>query len=110
MPSVLCVHAESNIRYTQRRCAAGTANKSAIDLFRFHYAITVDTDAYRRVRSCLRAINPTMPNGISHAKYLILLSALQSFAVTDDEGELLLKTHHKAFADGFYSKRRGALM
>src|SRR5665213_730485 len=92
------------------RIIARSNNKSAIDIFSFHHAITIDRVAYLRVRKYLSAVNPSMPNGISHSKFLVLLSALQSYFIDDDERKILLTIHHRAFADGFYSKRLASLM
>jgi len=47
--------------------------------------------------------NPSLPLKISHPKFLMLLSVLQGFAISEEERAKLIKLHHTAFLDGFYS-------
>lgn len=83
----------------------GSANKAAIEIFQFHRALMQDSATYKAVRAYLREQNPSLPSKISHPKFLMLLSVLQGHTISDAEHQTLIKIHHTAFLDGFYSQR-----
>ena len=88
---------------------ANANNKSAGELFDFHKALTTDKPTYTRVRKYMSAPNPSLPNNITHGKFLMLLSLLQGYVLEEEERKNLLTIHHKVFADGFYAARLGPL-
>jgi len=83
----------------------GANNKSALEVLYFHQSLMQKQSTYKSVRAYLAAPNPSLPLAISHPKFLMLLSILQGYAVSGDERSKLIKLHHKAFLDGFYSQR-----
>lgn len=83
----------------------GANNKSALEILRFHELLRQDATAYKTMRSYLTNRNPSLPLKISHPKFLMLLSVLQGFAISEEERAKLIKLHHTAFLDGFYSQR-----
>src|SRR5262245_34570534 len=92
------------------RMIVGSNNRGAKEVLSFHRALTNEKSAYVRVRDYLRATNPTLPNHISHPKYLMLLTVLQGYVVEEEERKSLIKVHHKAFSDGFYGWRLNPLV
>jgi hypothetical protein len=88
----------------------GANNKPAIEVFQFHRELSQAPAAYKALRPYLTTLNPSLPSQISHPKFLMLLSVLQGFAISDDERGKLIKLHHSAFLDGFYSQRLTALL
>jgi hypothetical protein len=80
-------------------------NKAANDLANFHRMMRNEPAKYASVKHYLIQENPSLPNRIRHAKFLMLLSVLQGYSISEEERELLFKKHHRAFGDGFYATR-----
>jgi hypothetical protein len=58
----------------------------------------------RQIAKFLRANNPTEPAGISHGKFLLLLSALRNAALTKQEVHQLVRGHFAVRNDPFYMR------
>lgn len=74
----------------------------AISVLEFHEALAADRSAYYAVRIFLEAGTPSMPTGISHAKSLMLASALWNSSVPKRDRAKLLGTHSIAMNDIYY--------
>lgn len=77
-------------------------NHGATDVLQFHQDIRIDKAAYNRVKPIIRATNSSMPLGISHPKFLVLLSVLASPHVSDGEKTRLIVAHKIAWRDALY--------
>jgi hypothetical protein len=88
-----------------RTLLEGANNKAGLEVLYFHQSLRESQRTYKAVRAYLTALNPSLPLQISHPKFLMLLSLLQGFTISDEERTKLIKLHHRAFSDGFYSQR-----
>lgn len=82
-----------------------TKNRSAEEIYIFHERVRADPTAVKAIRSIVIAPNSSKKLGITHAKWLILLSVLSSATVSDSQKALYINAHKAAWADRFYRYR-----
>lgn len=73
-----------------------------LSVFDFHEAIATEVTAFKAAKPFVEAGNPSLPTGISHAKMLILASAMWNKAIPTAERAKLLGTHALAMSDTYY--------
>ena len=73
-----------------------------MSVYEFHHSIANDSKGYYSAKSFIEAGNPSMPVGISHAKILMLATALWNKAIPKIERAKLLGVHTKAMNDTYY--------
>lgn len=77
-------------------------NSDTFEVFSFHYNLVHDAKSVVAIKSIVSAANPTKPLGITHPKFLVLLSALQNVHLKDGQKIQLLKNHKAALLDKYY--------
>jgi hypothetical protein len=87
------------------RIISRSNNRAAEEVFRFHNSLSKEAYMYRKISRFILEPNESLPNKISHAKFLMLLTVLQGHSISEDERRTLIKIHHRAFSDGFYAIR-----
>lgn len=80
---------------------AGTFSSQAV--LHFHSELQSRTAGYKAVKKFISATNPSLPNRITHAKFLMLLSVLHNKTLPPSEVSHLKTTHNIALSDDFYS-------
>ncbi len=80
-------------------------NPDAYEVFSFHHNLVHDVKNVSAIKSIISASNPTKPLGITHPKFLVLLSALQNVHLKDGQKIQLLKNHKAALQDKYYRHR-----
>jgi hypothetical protein len=73
-----------------------------LSVFEFHEAIANDKTSYYAAKAFIEPGNPSLPTGISHAKVLMLATALWNPTVAKAERAKLLGTHALAMSDTYY--------
>lgn len=73
-----------------------------LSVFEFHESIATDKQGYFAVKPFIEAGNPSVPAGISHAKLLMLASALWNPHVSKLDRAKLLACHATAMKDSYY--------
>ena len=89
---------------------AGTFNTGVRDTYKFHVKLRKDNLVFDAMFDALKAPNLTRGTGITHAKFLCLLSALQNPNVPTARIKILRNNHFRAFGDAYYrsiAKRLG---
>jgi hypothetical protein len=82
------------------RRAGNTWSSSVLD---FHRQLAAGTVGYESIRKFVVAGNPSMPNRITHSKFLVLLSLLKNPDLTPTAVGYLKKMHAWALTDHYYS-------
>jgi hypothetical protein len=77
-------------------------NVSADETLDFHRQLSDGSKFVAAVGKFIRAANSSRPLGITHSKFLMLLSVLQNPAVSDAEKKKYLAAHSRAWADPYY--------
>lgn len=85
-----------------RRLVRRHGGPEALSVLEFHEALASDPQAYLSIRAFLKAGTPSQPNGISHAKMLMLASALWNHSVPKLDRAKLLGFHSYAMSDVYY--------
>jgi hypothetical protein len=80
-------------------------NIGAIAVAGFHFNLQKDTKAVSSVRKIIAAKNTSKTLGITHAKFLMLLSVLRNGEISNHEKKRLVRTHCDAWKDIFYRDR-----
>lgn len=81
-----------------------TLNSGVRETYNFHISLATEISTFKAMFDALKAPNLSRGTGITHAKFLCLLSALKNSAVLPTE-ILTLKTNHSlAFTDAYYKK------
>lgn len=73
-----------------------------LSVLEFHEAIATDARAFRAAKAFIEPGNPSVPIGISHAKILMLATALSNSTVPKLERAKLLGHHSLAMTDTYY--------
>lgn len=102
-------------RYSQeeaayRKLIASTMNVGVHQVFRFHLKLSSDLTTFNQMFVFLQAVNPSRGTGITHPKFLCLLSALLNSNAPSQKRLKLRNNHTKAFTDSYYkniAKRLG---
>lgn len=79
---------------------AGNAWSNSV--LQFHMELSSGTVGYTAVKNFIQAPNPSLPNLISHAKFLMLLSILHNLDLVPTAVTHLKKVHQWALADEYY--------
>lgn len=93
-----------------KRLLADTLNSGVRDTYKFHMKLATDLPTFKAMFDALKAPNPSRGTGITHAKFLCLLSALKNPAAPVAQITTLRANHSRAFEDAYYkeiSKRVG---
>lgn len=92
----------------EREEYVGYLEKSRNTAFRsvvlFHQHLSEKGKAFNAMFPALRVPNQTRGTGITHAKFLCLLSALGNPEATDDQKRLLRQANNKVLEDVFYRR------
>lgn len=70
--------------------------------FRFHRRLERDARLARAIRPYIAAPNPSKGTGITHAKFLLLLSVLRNPTVSATDKEALVLRHSNSWRDAYY--------
>ena len=85
-----------------RHVIRASLNEDAIGVMQFHEDLCFQSGAYDAVSSFLSAPNSSLPLGITHSKFLMLLSALASERISQLQKNRLLAKHERLSRDNFY--------
>lgn len=93
-----------------RKLLSSSMNVGVHQVYRFHLKLESDADTFNRMFDSLKAVNPSRGTGITHPKFLCLMSALQNLNVPAAKVSKLRGNHKLAFMDTYYrsiAKRLG---
>jgi hypothetical protein len=79
-----------------------TLNGGVRATYKFHVNLAQDAKMFKDMFNALKAPNPTRGTGITHAKFLCLLSALRNPAGSAAQIATLKANHAVAFTDAYY--------
>lgn len=79
-------------------------NHGTRDTYKFHIRLESDRDLFAAMYRALSHPNPSRGTGITHAKFLCLLSALRNRAVPPAQTQLLIEQHARAWRDIYYKR------
>jgi len=77
---------------------------AASSVIQFHYELSDTVDGYTAIRKFMVAPNTSLPNRISHAKFLMLLSLLSNTSIAPGATARLMTIHAVALTDPFYAR------
>jgi hypothetical protein len=80
---------------------AGNAWSSSV--LEFHRQLATGTEGYVSIRKFVVAGNPSMPNHLTHSKFLVLLSLFKNRSIAPIAAANLKKVHAWALTDQYYS-------
>ena len=89
---------------------ADTLNAGVREVYKFHMDLAKDLPTFKAMFHALKAPNPSRGTGITHAKFLCLISALRNLAAPPAQIATLRTNHSLAFEDSYYraiAKRLG---
>jgi hypothetical protein len=89
------------------RAILRSGNPGALATYRFHKRLEQDKKTFNGMFEPLRNPNPSKGTGITHPKFLCLLSALKNKQATERQLTLLKSNNEKAFADVYYRRLVG---
>jgi hypothetical protein len=75
----------------------------AQDVFSFHKGLSTTTLDYTAIKSFIRATNNSVPNQLTHSKFLMLLSLLHNESIAPTAVTDLRGAHSVALTDPFYA-------
>jgi len=78
-------------------------NPWSMSVLQFHLELTSGTKGYTAIKNFVLAKNTSLPSGISHAKFLMLLSLLSNSDIAPTAVANLKKVHARAITDDYYS-------
>jgi hypothetical protein len=81
---------------------AETLNSGVRETYKFHINLAKDRSTFTAMFNVLKAPNPSRGTGITHAKFLCLLSALRNPAASPAQIAILKNNHSRAFQDTYY--------
>lgn len=81
-----------------------TLNSGVREAYKFHMSLSQDSKTFLNMFNTLKAPNPSRGTGITHAKFLCLLSALRNPTASAAQLNLLVSNNHLAFKDAYYRK------
>ncbi|WP_426258061.1 RNA-directed DNA polymerase [Sphingomonas sp. DC1600-2] len=73
-----------------------------MSVYDFHHSIANDAIGFRSAKPFIDAGNPSLPVGISHAKVMMLATAMWNKGIPKIERAQMLATHAKAMTDTYY--------
>lgn len=79
-----------------------SGSSSAHEVYDFHDDLRRDPKRFDMCFSYLKAVNISRRSGVSHSRFLLLLSALANDAVATSKKTQLLKAHRLAWADAYH--------
>ncbi|MDA9549826.1 hypothetical protein ACM43_36275 [Bradyrhizobium sp. CCBAU 45321] len=79
-----------------------TLNSGVRAAYKFHINLSQDPGVFKQMFSALAVPNPSRGTGITHAKFLCLLSALRNSAVPPAQIAKLKTAHAVALGDAYY--------
>lgn len=79
-----------------------TLNSGVRETYKFHSSLAQDTKTFNAMFNALHARNDSRGTGITHAKFLCLLSALKNPSVPHAQITRLRNNHSLAFEDAYY--------
>lgn len=79
-----------------------TFNPGVREVYKFHLSLSEDKSVFKSMFSALKSPNPTRGTGITHAKFLCLLSALRNKNVPHAQLATLRVNNSLAFQDAYY--------
>lgn len=77
-------------------------NPGARDTYKFHVRLREEVTVFRSMYDALKSPNPSRGTGITHAKFLCLLSALQNTKAPLAQKKTLKKNHVRTWRDAYY--------
>lgn len=78
-------------------------NLSSGSVVEFHHELVSHPSGYTSVRRFIDAPNPSLPNLISHSKFLMLLSLLNNPTIAPTAVSQLKRIHKRALSDPYYA-------
>ena len=81
-----------------------TSNIATISVLQFHDELSTTTSGYTSIGGFIRAPNKSLPNQISHSKFLMLLSALHNPTIVPTAASHLKSIHSVALSDEYYKQ------
>lgn len=81
-----------------------TLNAGVRETYKFHINLSQDSKTFRLMFDALRAPNPSRGTGITHAKFLCLLSALCNERASLSSISTLIIKNNKVFEDTYYKR------
>lgn len=85
-----------------RKVLFETLNPGVRKAYKFHAALASDLNTFNSMYAALSSPSPTRGTGITHAKFLCLLSALKNSAAPTVKIAKLRAIHNRAFEDAYY--------
>jgi hypothetical protein len=79
-----------------------TGNPWSMSVLQFHLDLAAGPKGFKAIKNFVLAPNPSLPNNISHAKLLMLLSLLRNPDIAPTAVENLRKVHRWALNDPYY--------
>jgi hypothetical protein len=79
------------------------SSRGAQEVLDFHHKLSNTTQGFTSVRKFLMAPNPSLPNRLTHAKFLMLLSSLRNQSIPPVAISRLRNQHALALTDEFYA-------
>jgi hypothetical protein len=79
-----------------------TLNSGVRETYKFHMKLAEDLPTFRKMFDALKAPNPSRGTGITHAKFLCLLSSLNNSTAPAAQIATLRTNHSRAFEDTYY--------
>jgi hypothetical protein len=80
-----------------------TLNSGVRETYNFHMKLAKDRSTFNKMFDALKAPNPSRGTGITHAKFLCLLSALSNALAPAAQIKILRTNHSRAFEDTYYN-------
>ncbi|WP_304939315.1 RNA-directed DNA polymerase [Methylobacterium sp.] len=77
-------------------------NRDATEVWQFHNDVSRDSKSLMAVKSIIAAPNPSRPLGITHPKFLVLLSIFANPNFSPKQKSLLINSHSQARKDPYY--------
>lgn len=80
-------------------------NRWCQSIIDFHQGLASTTKGYTAIRGFIQARNPSLPNQISHSKFLMLLSLAKNLSIAPTAIRTLREKHAFALEDSHYKAR-----
>ncbi len=96
---------ENSPRYADlQRLIARSRNASASETWRFHGRLSQDAATFKGMYNALKSPNVSKATGITHPKFLLLLSALRNQAAPLAQRKTLVRENRVVWRDYFYRR------
>ncbi|BAI74353.1 hypothetical protein AZL_a08220 (plasmid) [Azospirillum sp. B510] len=79
-----------------------TFNPGVREVYKFHASLLKEKDVFNHMFDALKSPNTTRGTGITHAKFLCLLSALRNMSATSHQITVLKTKNYLVFKDCYY--------